>query len=173
MGSRTKSWERGGDREGGCLTTRIRSIRKSSFSLSRPIAPEARGATTTATCQVRLVGRQINLAVSRHVTVAGHTTGRCGAARQTHIDLFFFFDRLFDERIHGAGWCQARLGLKARWTDSNGGRRVGGGDDGGRAGGAALVTTEIPHRLTDETWREQHLDQPVHRDVAQRRATDR
>lgn len=154
------------------MTTRIRSIRKSSFSLSRPIAPEARGTTTTATCQVRLVGRQINLAVSRHVTVAGHTTGRCGAARQTHIDLFFLFDRLFDERIHGAGWCQARLGLKARWTDSNGGRRVGGGrrgTGGGRCFGddrdpsppyrrdmarAASRSAGAPRRRTEEGYRQ-------------------
>lgn len=123
---------KGGGGQGGRLFDNPDSVHSKVklLSLSRPIAPEARGTTTTATCQVRLVGRQINLAVSRHVTVAGHTTGRCGAARQTHIDLFFLFDRLFDERIHGAGWCQARLGLKARWTDSNGGRRVGGGTTG-------------------------------------------
>lgn len=70
-------------------------------------------------------------------------------------------------------------GVKHDWTqgslddstDDDGWGEGGGGTGDGRA--RYLVTTEIPHRLTDETWREQHLDQPVYRDVAQRRATDR
>jgi len=63
-------------RQGGRLFDNPDSVH-SNVKLSRPKAPEVGGTrtTTAATCQVRLAGRQINLAVSRHVTSPGTRRG--------------------------------------------------------------------------------------------------
>jgi len=69
-----------GGRESGCLTIGIRSIRTPSLDKK---TQSPRGSEEPPP-HARSVERQINLAVSRHVTSPG-TRRRCGAARQTHI----------------------------------------------------------------------------------------